>query len=607
MTTSPSRAPRFPPGFRRLGTVFTPPESASDSYGSLQNVGLRLQVALAVAAIATIWWAPGLASSERLQVTGLLGLFGAYTVVTAKASLHSPLIRLVSFATDLLALFVFAFAVPATFPAVLFAAILTITFHTYTCGRSAGVLLSGAVIALAVAVQVTAPPQHRLAWFTLVFYGLILGVATLMVDGLASGRRREARHLARLHRALRSVAPAPDLETTLKSVSEAVREAVDALFVVVMMSDDTQGFGVPIADGIDHDPAASTDLRRRARDPDTSPSGVALASGRPVVIADITRDDRFSHWSQEAVRFGFRGMVVVPLDVAGEPVGVLNTYLSPGHTLYDEDVDLIVAYAQQASLVIARALAYEQQRSAATRLEEADALKSEFVSTVSHELRTPLTAVRGFVGTLLAKWDDIGDEERRFLLERVDWNARELGDLIESVLDFSRLEAGDIPEESAEVDVAERLDELVYRLEPVLGGPRLTATIQGGLRVRGAVAFDRIVTNLLTNAAKFSPPGSPIEVDAYESDGQVMLSVRDHGPGISPEDRERVFERFYRAAPTAGKRGTGIGLAIVSSYVERLGGRVWVESPPGHGATFRVALPAIASVTEEVETAFSRE
>jgi signal transduction histidine kinase len=592
MSTSARRAPELPRGLRRVGAIFTPPESVTESYESLQNVGLHLQLALACAAVGAIWLAPGLETTERVQVMGMLVLFLAYSFTSAKAALRNPLLRLLSFPTDLLALFAFAFVVPATAEVVMFAALLTITFHTYTCGRSAGLILSAGVIALAVGLEVTAPVEHRLEWFTVVLYGVILAVLTLMVDGLARERRREARHLARLHRALRSLAPAPDLETTLRSVSEAVREAVGALFVVVLMQSD-DSLDVAALDGIEADTADSAEQRRQARDPRASPSGVALATGRPVVITDIATDQRFSHWAGEALRWGFGAMVVAPLGPPDDPVGVLNTYFAKGQEFAGDDVALIVAYAQQASLVIARAVAYEQQRLAAEQLAEADALKSEFVSTVSHELRTPLTAVRGFVATLLARWDRIDDAERRFLLERVDWNARELSDLIEQVLDFSRIEAGPAPVRLETVELAARLGALVDRLEPALGGAGVNVGVPAGLAVRADVAaLDRIVTNLLTNAAKFSPPGSPIDVTARSAAGEVIVSVRDHGSGIALEDQERVFERFYRAGPTAGKRGTGIGLAIVRSYVERLGGRVWLDSAPGEGATFSVALPA---------------
>lgn len=540
MTVRATRASELPRWLRGTGAIFTPPETFTGSYESLQNVGLRLQLALVTAAVGAIWLAPGLDPAERLQVTALLVIFVAYSLTSAKASLRSPLLRLLSFPTDLLAVFAFAFVVPATTNVVLFAALLLITFHTYTCGRTAGLLLGTGVMALAVAVRFASPAEHRLVWFTLVLYGVILGLLTLMVDGLARERRREARHLARLHRALRSLAPAPDLEATLRSVSEAVREAVGAQSVVVRMHTDDEPGGATVEVGSD--------------------------------------------------------TVAVPLGPPEDPVGVLQTYFADGDQILPDDVDLIVAYAQQASLVIARAIAYEQQRLAAARLEEADALKSEFVSTVSHELRTPLTAVRGFVGTILAQWPRMADDERRFLLERVDWNARELSDLIEQVLDFSRIEAGHQPLELTDVDLASQLATLVDRLGPALGATDVDLQVPPGLVVKTDVAaLERIVTNLLTNAAKFAPVGSLVEVGARASGDEVVVSVRDDGPGIAPEDQERVFERFYRAGPTAGKRGTGIGLAIVRSYVERLGGRVWLDSVPGDGATFSVALLAAPS------------
>lgn len=204
MTTTAPRSPGLPRWLApAAAAVFTPPETVTDSYRSLQNVGLRLQVVPAAAAVGALWLAPGLHGTERLQVCGLLALFMAYTLASAKASLRRPLLRLMSFPADMLALFAFAFVVPPTGVAVLLAAMLTITFHTYTCGRSAGLILPFGVIILAITFELTAPAEHRLAWFTLVLYGTILGILTAMVDGLAWERRREALHLARLHRQAR--------------------------------------------------------------------------------------------------------------------------------------------------------------------------------------------------------------------------------------------------------------------------------------------------------------------------------------------------------------------------------------------------------------------
>ena len=234
--------------------------------------------------------------------------------------------------------------------------------------------------------------------------------------------------------------------------------------------------------------------------------------------------------------------------------------------------------------------AYERERAAADELRSADAVKDEFLATVSHELRTPLTAIMGFAGLL--EYDAAA--EQRDLIGRISRNASEMSQMIERLLDFSRLEAGKVAFEAEPMPLREHIESQVEYRQDVLGGHRVVIDVPGELAVvADSDALERIVGNLLGNAAKFSPAGSAITLSAVADRSWVTVSVHDEGRGVPEELRERVFERFFQApGHPAGKRGTGVGLAIAARYVELHGGTIWCEGALGGGATFSFTLPA---------------
>lgn len=240
--------------------------------------------------------------------------------------------------------------------------------------------------------------------------------------------------------------------------------------------------------------------------------------------------------------------------------------------------------------------AFEDEKELAERLQEADRLKAEFLSMASHELRTPLTAAAAFVDTVLLQWERLDDERRKELLARASGNAKELTRLIDQLLASVRLD----DERLSVAPSPQVLDALVAdvtrRIAPLLTEHRLEADVPEGLEVMAdPEAFRHVLTNLLTNAVKYSESGTKVTISAVAADDEVELHVRDRGTGIPPDDLEKVFERFYQAGPTsASRRGMGVGLTIVRRYVELQGGRIWVDSQVGEGSTFSFTLPLVA-------------
>jgi phosphoserine phosphatase RsbU/P len=238
-------------------------------------------------------------------------------------------------------------------------------------------------------------------------------------------------------------------------------------------------------------------------------------------------------------------------------------------------------------------LASKHEHAVAAKLAQADQQKSEFLALVSHELRTPLTAVKGFVDTVLLHWDRLPDERRHELLTRASSNADELGRLVSQLMEFGRTESGPIELAPDELDVAAAVDIALLGIAPVVAGHRVEVDVPDGLAVEAdADAFNHVLVNLLTNAVKFSPAGSRVKIGARRAGDEVVVSVTDEGAGIAPDEQELIFDRFYQSRNGDHARGTGIGLTIAQRFTAQHGGRMWVESELGRGATFSFTMPA---------------
>lgn len=227
-------------------------------------------------------------------------------------------------------------------------------------------------------------------------------------------------------------------------------------------------------------------------------------------------------------------------------------------------------------------------------------LKTDFVSHVSHELRTPLTSIRMFIETLkLGRAES--EEEVQECLELLNQETERLSTMIERVLGYARLQSGRRAFRSADIPVAPIVKDAVAALSAQrLGQAETPIDVDMPADLpRVHADHESIVEaalNLLSNAAKYGDP--PIEVRADVQRKRVVLRITDHGPGLSKADQLRIFDRFYRAGNLLSRRteGAGLGLAITRRIVEAQGGKVWVESAPGHGATFFIALPRAAEV-----------
>lgn len=230
-----------------------------------------------------------------------------------------------------------------------------------------------------------------------------------------------------------------------------------------------------------------------------------------------------------------------------------------------------------------------------TREKEIDRMKSQFVSMVSHELRTPLTAIKGFAGTLLRFWKSLPESKKRRYLRIIDEEGSRLTKMIGDFLDISRIESGRMEMKKTSMNMEAACRQVAEKLKGAYPKVRIPIRLPKNLPNISADQdyIERVLLNLLSNAMKYTRPNGKVEITGRLKIDKIEVSIRDEGPGISPEDMPKLFERFVRLNDEVSQttRGTGLGLAICKGIVESHGGNIWVESKVGKGSRFCFTLP----------------
>jgi len=237
-----------------------------------------------------------------------------------------------------------------------------------------------------------------------------------------------------------------------------------------------------------------------------------------------------------------------------------------------------------------------------TDLKRVEEMKSEFVSTVSHELRTPLTSIRGSLGLLAGGVAGPLSPAVGELVVMAERNCARLIRLVNDILDTEKLDSGKMRFDLRVTDVRGLVERAVESLAGFSLGHHVPLRVSAPDRpILCSVDGDRfvqVVLNLVSNAVKFSPPQAPVDIALTQEHGAMRLEVRDRGPGIPKDFQSRIFQRFSQAdsSDARQKSGTGLGLCIAKSIVERLGGTIGFHTTPGAGATFFVTLPTVPAI-----------
>ena len=332
--------------------------------------------------------------------------------------------------------------------------------------------------------------------------------------------------------------------------------------------------------------------------------GRVCKEGHPRSVPDLENTPLDAHL-ERLHEAGWRSVLAVPMLQENVIVGALVVRRRTAGDFSQDTAELLQTFAGQSALAIVNARLFRELERKTGELQVASGHKSEFLASMSHELRTPLNAVIGFSEVLLQRmFGDINDRQEDYLRDILG-SGRHLLELLNDILDLSKVEAGRMELEKAPFSVQGALE---YGLAMVRERAA-THAITLDLDVDRAIGdietdelrFKQVVLNLLSNAVKFSADGGHVSVRAVREDDELRVTVADNGIGVAPEDRERIFESFQQAGRARGQsEGTGLGLTLCRRIVELFGGRMWLDSEIGAGSKFGFSVPVreTARITE---------
>jgi two-component system sensor histidine kinase KdpD len=422
--------------------------------------------------------------------------------------------------------------------------------------------------------------QYVFTFAVMLGTALTISTLTTRVTFQAESARKRERRTASLYAISHQLAAARTPEQIAQAAVRHVAEAVDAKVAILLVN---SGDGQLAA------------INAAAEGFDPGPHDEAVARW----VFD--HGETAGHCT--ATLPGSAGLYL-PLLASHGTVGVLGVLPNRAwRSLEPERLHLLETLAGLIALAVERVqLAAEAAR---IRVQmETEKLRSSLLSAVSHDLRTPLSVITGAASTLLDGSDTIQPNLRRELLESILDEAGHLNRLVANLLDMTRLEAGAIEVHKEWQSVEEIVGAALGRTSQQLKGHSIVTHVQPELPFvpMDDLLIEQVLANLLENAAKYSPPGAPIELTGFANDTTLTVEVADHGPGLPPTDLNRVFEKFYRAANSSGRPGAGLGLAICRGIIELHGGQIEAENRPGGGTVFRFTLP-LATTQPEIPPA----
>jgi PAS domain S-box-containing protein len=329
---------------------------------------------------------------------------------------------------------------------------------------------------------------------------------------------------------------------------------------------------------------------------------------RTAIITGIPSDQRLSPLVREhLLEAHIQSLAVFPLVASGDWLGCLLVYFSKEHTFDHIELRHLKVLVDQATITLYNLKLLEVEEESRYEAERANEIKTKFLAMISHELRTPLTSIIGFTTTLLAEDVTWEPEEQRDFIQTIQQEANRLQELIDHLLDLSRLEAGMLPILLAAHSFHEIWNDALPQLNNLTSKHLLLMHLPANLPLvqMDAKRIAQVLVNLVRNAATYAPVGTDISISASVRGGFVQINVSDQGPGIPPSEQKRVFKAFQRGvnAESGANQGAGLGLAICKRLVEAHGGRIWIKKKNSPGTTICFTIPLVQAENAPLVTA----
>jgi two-component system sensor histidine kinase KdpD len=405
--------------------------------------------------------------------------------------------------------------------------------------------------------------RYVLTFGVMLVVALVLGNLTGRIRSQAEAAREREQRTSALYGLSRDLAAARDRDAVLAAALRSLRDtfAIDA---VALLPDDA--------------------------------GGVAVVGSSPYPLDD--RERAVAQWSFDHGQAAGRGTTTLPgagalylpLESSGHAVGVIGLPLAnPAEFRDPARRRLLEALAGQTAAALERLVLAARSRESEVEV-EAERLRTALLSSLSHDMRTPLASIEGAASTLLQE-SEPARAARRDLAATIVQESHRMGRLVANLLDMIRVEAGALQVQKEWQLLSDVVGVALLRTEEQLRGHPVATTFPPDVPLvpMDEILLEQVFVNLLENAAKHTPAGTPIEVGATARPGEVVAYVADRGPGLPPGEEEMIFGKFHRGGGAAG--GIGLGLTISRGIVTAHGGRIWAENRPGGGATFRIALP----------------
>ena len=435
---------------------------------------------------------------------------------------------------------------------------------------------------------------HTFSQDELLLLNLLAKQAAVAVRNAAlfADSQRSLRDMSALVDMAKQVTGNLKLQSVLDTTVQLLRSLLNArASTITMLSDDKTELIVKASDGV------NPEFNNAHMKVEDSISGRVVQNSQLVYTRDAHSDPDFIFFDEVV-----RSLLVVPLVIRDEPIGTISVDSEEPNTFSESDIQLMTIAASQVSVAIANANLFEELEARATELKaaydelrESDRLKDELVQNVSHELRTPLTFVKGYSDLLMDGEMGLLTPSQQDALTIIADKTNEITRIIDDIITLQRIDAGNLNLKSESMADLLRTTVINHQIVADQKGLTINVTLPPD---RGNVNIDKqritqVLDNLIGNAMKFSPDGGSIGVSMLVENDQVLVIVADEGIGISPEQHERIFERFYQIDGSARRRfgGTGIGLAIVKRIIDAHHGKIWVESELNKGSAFYFMLP----------------